>query len=280
MISRSHEDEVVERLRSRDLSFEDHHIRRLCQLLGVDPKNQFDPKRMVRARRWAHSQEKELMERAIAKTVLDISPGRFAANLAITHIRRHQKGDYEPYFNLTTGFDGVEEKIRTVTRKIQTMVPEAERMIVDPLQTSAFPGKGNAPKDVRILPGAETVRRLRLDEIPQLEEIVNGNGMTLFGARAYTEEELTGLAQAREHLYKLMEVPGRVQIIFSYHQRFVDHFNPKPGIFSPLVIWGKDTPAPVRLYSDMLLWANDSPATALRLITLGAALSLRGKGAR
>lgn len=108
--------------------------------------------------------------------------------------------------------------------KIRSMWPNAhEKMLADPVLSRKYRENNyKLDPDPRLLPGAKLMRKLSIDEMPQVFNILKGE-MSLVGPRAYFPKELEEQAKKHPETVKYIEKLKTV----------------KPGLTGPWQVGGR-----------------------------------------
>jgi lipopolysaccharide/colanic/teichoic acid biosynthesis glycosyltransferase len=105
--------------------------------------------------------------------------------------------------------------------KLRTMCPEADKILQqDPRLRAEFAANSKLRNDPRITPLGAILRKLSLDELPQLWNVIRGE-MSLVGPRMITPEELQRYGEAgwifrasKPGLTGFWQVQGRQEVSF------------------------------------------------------------------
>jgi len=152
--------------------------------------------------------------------------------------------------------------------KIKTMQPGSENIAVGHGQSSMFgPYADIIHHDPRVTGKTPAlIRRVRVDEIPQLVEVIKGR-MNLIGPRSYVlKDELRDLII----LYRNRDNNrmGNLKWLFDIYPHIVHGSVPvNPGVFSPLSAYlSKMTPMDVRMLGDLVYLKSASPRVDLAIL--------------
>jgi exopolysaccharide production protein ExoY len=115
--------------------------------------------------------------------------------------------------------------------KVRTMVPDADDLLkANPHMREAWLASGKISADPRVTRVGRVLRRLSIDELPQLLNVIHGD-MSLVGPRMLTTEELPAwgssasmILSVRPGLTGLWQVSGRQQLTREERVRLDDEY--------------------------------------------------------
>lgn len=104
--------------------------------------------------------------------------------------------------------------------KLQTMHPDADARRAERFAHATINARGKPEEDPGLLPGAGRLRKLHLDELPQLYNVLRGE-MQLFGIRAKTHEYWNAHHTDRHLEIAQEQKPGFVPVAYVFDDSYL-----------------------------------------------------------
>ncbi len=142
--------------------------------------------------------------------------------------------------------------------KIRTMYPDADLRLTallaaDPIAARAWELQQKLDADPRVTPLGRVLRRLSIDELPQLWNVVRGE-MSIVGPRPVTASELDRYGTRRRFylscrpgLTGLWQVSGRSRLSYEERVSLDQRYAERIGLLSDLSVLARTVPAVLRM---------------------------------
>jgi lipopolysaccharide/colanic/teichoic acid biosynthesis glycosyltransferase len=213
--------------------------------------------------RWLHSPEKRNFDQT-----LSVLAGCFGANQIVNWLSMavHRIDDGSGFYRSENGFFAGNFNLVGQKIKIRSMVVGAEMQVDNPFDCKSFhPDLIN--NDPRLLPRPwiKWLRRLSLDELPQLTLGLGNGQFTFVGPRAYTLTELGGTRLCWQTDINKQVLPEAVSSMLKKYVKQVRQLRPKEGIFGPHSIVRNKINHFTRMKLDSIYWQWASPQVDWRI---------------
>jgi len=276
---------LVGSVMSVDLKVPTEDVTNLFELMNISPieiGELPDIKVPTESLDWLSDPRRRRLQVVFAATMAHLT--KPIATVARNYI---EKKDGPPArFSLEVGFFGEETGVSKIAiRKIRTMNLGAEGELKTPWEESSFKG-GDLPfsEDSRILEGklVPIIRKMSLDEVDQLWQIVKTREMDLVGLRAYTMKEVKG----NVFLHDFRDDPNlglspEAKIILEIYPSVIDKYQPRPSVMTTLNAYmSKDTRHMIRMLGDILYLLQASPRVDWMIFLNSFSKRARGVGNR
>lgn len=278
--SKAELDEVVREASKINLTLSPKYLEALGKAMGKDLSKPPVTEEVRRAKEWLNSPEKRRREQLLARILV------YPLGLALSKWLKTLVQSYDGtdgLFAFPVFFMGTEQLYQHFEVKIRTMKPGAHKPPESLFDVTVFKGGLETERDERILPvwWAQKLRRLGLDELPQLIQIAQGS-MALTGLRPYTKFEAWGLRTLHKYrnVSQLNLEPEVIELLDTY-PALIDEYQPDPALMGPLsATFAKDTPAMERLRFDREYLLRTDPKIDILLFKATIERRLQGVGAR